>query len=45
MIIRNWDSRNNLKTWQILVNVAKGLEPETLFLLSDVIKREAPQCD
>jgi len=34
-----------LKTWQILVNVAKGLEPETLFLLSDVIKREAPQCE
>ena len=34
-----------LKEWQILVNVAKGLEPETLFLLSDVIKREAPQCE
>ena len=34
-----------LKTWQILVNVAKGLEQETLFLLSDVIKREAPQCE
>ena len=27
------------------MNVAKGLEPETLFLLSDVIKREAPQCE
>ena len=34
-----------LKTWQILVNVAKGLEPGTLLLLSDVIKREAPQCE
>lgn len=34
-----------LKTWQILVNVAKGLEPGTLMMLSDVIKREAPQCE
>lgn len=34
-----------LKTWQILVNVAKGLEPGTLLCLSDVIKREAPQCE
>ena len=33
-----------LKTWQILVNVAKGLEPGTLLCLSEVIKREAPQC-
>lgn len=33
-----------LKTWQILVNVAKGLEPETLLRLSEVIQREAPQC-
>ena len=33
-----------LKTWQILVNVAKGLEPGTLLCLSDVIEREAPQC-
>ncbi|WP_458407727.1 NAD(P)H-dependent glycerol-3-phosphate dehydrogenase [Anaerotignum sp.] len=32
------------KTWQILVNVAKGLEPGTLLCLSDVIEREAPQC-
>ena len=34
-----------LKTWQILVNVAKGLEPGTLLCLSDVIQREAPQCE
>lgn len=34
-----------LKTWQILVNVAKGLEPETLLRLSEVIQREAPQCE
>ena len=33
-----------LKTWQVLVNVAKGLEPGTLMCLSDVIQREAPQC-
>lgn len=33
------------KTWQILVNVAKGLEPGTLLRLSDVIHREAPQCE
>ena len=33
------------KTWQILVNVAKGLEPGTLLCLSDVIHREAPQCE
>ncbi|MBQ7104102.1 MAG: NAD(P)-dependent glycerol-3-phosphate dehydrogenase, partial [Anaerotignum sp.] len=33
------------KTWQILVNVAKGLEPGTLLCLSDVIQREAPQCE
>lgn len=33
------------KTWQILVNVAKGLEPGTLLCLSDVIEREAPQCE
>lgn len=33
-----------LKTWQILVNVAKGLEPNTLLRLSEVIQREAPQC-
>lgn len=34
-----------LKTWQILVNVAKGLEPDTLLRLSEVIQREAPQCE
>lgn len=34
-----------LKTWQILVNVAKGLEPGTLLRLSEVIQREAPQCE
>lgn len=34
-----------LKTWQILVNVAKGLEPKTLLRLSEVIQREAPQCE
>lgn len=34
-----------LKTWQILVNVAKGLEPDTLLRLSEVIHREAPQCE
>ncbi len=33
-----------LKTWQVLVNVAKGLEPGTLMRLSEVIQREAPQC-
>ena len=33
-----------LKPSQILVNVAKGLEPGTLLCLSDVIEREAPQC-
>lgn len=33
-----------LKTWQILVNVAKGLEPGTMLRLSEVIQREAPQC-
>ena len=34
-----------LKTWQILVNVSKGLEPDTLLCLSKVIEREAPQCE
>lgn len=34
-----------LKTWQILVNVAKGLEQGTLLRLSEVIQREAPQCE
>lgn len=34
-----------LKTWQILVNVAKGLESDTLLRLSEVIQREAPQCE
>lgn len=34
-----------LKTWQILVNVAKGLEPDTMLRLSEVIRREAPQCE
>ena len=33
------------KEWQILVNVAKGLEPGTLLCLSEVIQREAPQCE
>lgn len=33
------------KTWQILVNVAKGLEEGTLLRLSQVIQREAPQCE
>jgi glycerol-3-phosphate dehydrogenase (NAD(P)+) len=34
-----------IKTNQIIVNVAKGIEESTLFTLSDILKEELPQAD
>ena len=38
------DMSKFVKDGQIIVNVAKGLEEETLMRLSEVIKEEIPQC-
>ena len=36
--------KDNVTSGQIIVNVAKGLEPKTLLRISEVIKQEIPDC-